>query len=212
MSTITLIRHGQAHAFDQDSDRLTELGFRQARTLGTFLQDQSFDLVFRGSLRRHRETAEAAGYPDAIEDPGWNEYDATGILQRFASEKETPRDNRTFQRMFEPLMEAWLAGTVADTSVEPFALFEARVAQAFATVKASGASRIAVFTSGGPIGLCVQRTLAAPPRSFLDLNWRIRNTSLTEFTFAKANPARCSLDVFNTVPHLQGDAESLTWR
>lgn len=209
MSTITLIRHGQAHAFDQDSDRLTELGFHQARAL---LALPPFDVAFRGSLRRHRETAEAAGYPGAIEDEGWNEYDATAIVRHFSRLDPVPRDNRTFQRMFEPLMEAWLAGEVTHPHVEPFTQFEARVAQAFATAKASGASRIAVFTSGGPIGLCVQRTLAAPTRTFLDLNWRIRNTSLTGFTFAKANPARCSLDVFNTVPHPLGDAESLTWR
>jgi broad specificity phosphatase PhoE len=211
MSTITLIRHGQAHAFDRDSDRLTELGFHQARALGAFWEEP-FDIVFRGSLRRHRETAEAAGYPNAIEDTGWNEYDARGILQYLAGQEATPTDNRAFQRMFEPLMEAWLAGAVSHPNVEPFAQFEDRVVRAFATAKASGAGRIAVFTSGGPIGLCVQQTLAAPSKAFLELNWRIRNTSLTEFTFARSNPGRCSLDVFNTVPHLHGDAESLTWR
>ncbi|BDC49563.1 phosphoglycerate mutase [Bryobacterales bacterium F-183] len=222
MSTITLIRHGQAHAFEQDSDRLTDLGWQQARSLSA---NPPYDIAFRGSLRRHRETAEAAGYPNAIEDPGWNEYDATGIIAllaqltyanpqdpRWLAYQQSPKDNRTFQRMFEPVMEAWLSGTVHHPVVEPFVSFQSRVSSAFQTAKSCGATRIAVFTSGGPIGLCVQQTLNAPNKTFLDLNWRVRNTSLTEFTFSTANPDRCSLDVFNTVPHLEGQASLLTWR
>ncbi|MBS1833004.1 MAG: histidine phosphatase family protein [Acidobacteria bacterium] len=224
MSTITLIRHGQACAFEKDSDRLTELGFHQSRKLGSYWEGRAFDLAFRGSLRRHRETAEAAGYPGAIENPGWNEYDAPAIIAtlgplfygsgdpRWTAFQQNPKENRVFQRMFEPLMEAWLAGEVLHPQVEPFVDYQARVLRAFHNAKASGGARIAVFTSGGPIGLCLQHTLAAPARTFLDVNWRIRNSSLTEFTFSSANPERCSLDVFNTCPHLERDAASLTWR
>jgi broad specificity phosphatase PhoE len=57
-----------------------------------------------------------------------------------------------------------------------------------------------LFTSGGFIGSAVQRTLSGPVRTALELSWRIRNGSLTEFVFTRD---RCTLDSFNTVPHLE---------
>ena len=60
--------------------------------------------------------------------------------------------------------------------------------------------RVVLFTSGGPIGVLVQTALSAPDRSFLDINWRVRNCSITEFVFSSD---RLSLDSFNTIPHLE---------
>ena len=53
MGRLLLIRHGQAAAFTEDSDRLTELGVRQARTLGEqFVAEKlQIDLVVKGSFR-----------------------------------------------------------------------------------------------------------------------------------------------------------------
>ena len=62
---------------------------------------------------------------------------------------------------------------------------------------------MAVFTSGGFIGSAVQLALAAPDRTALELHWRLRNGSLTEFAFTRE---RFSLDSFNTVPHLDDPA------
>ena len=62
---------------------------------------------------------------------------------------------------------------------------------------------MAVFTSGGVIGLAVQNVLNAPERSALEINWRVRNCSLTEFTFSRD---RISLDSFNAIPHLDDPA------
>jgi broad specificity phosphatase PhoE len=59
--------------------------------------------------------------------------------------------------------------------------------------------RVVVFTSGGPIGLAVQSSVQAPARSFLDVNWRVRNTSITQFVFDRS---RITLDCFNAIPHL----------
>ena len=68
--------------------------------------------------------------------------------------------------------------------------------------------RVAVFTSGGPIGFAVKFALHAPARSFLDLNWRIRNCSVTEFVFDRE---RLTLDAFNGIAHLDG-ADLRTYR
>jgi len=54
----------------------------------------------------------------------------------------------------------------------------------------------------------VQRALRAPKPVALELNWRVRNTSLTEFVFGRD---RLSLDFFNTMPHL-ADASLQSFR
>ena len=74
-----------------------------------------------------------------------------------------------------------------------------------ALVNGSVRGTIAVFTSGGPIGVCVQHTLAAPKAAALDLNWRVRNASLTEFVCGRG---RVSLDLFNATAHLPADLVS----
>ena len=52
----------------------------------------------------------------------------------------------------------------------------------------------------GPIGVCVQLAVDAPASSAVQLNWRVKNASLTEIVFSSLQ--RLSLDSFNTLPHL----------
>ena len=68
-----------------------------------------------------------------------------------------------------------------------------------------GSRRVAVFTSGGPIGVAVMTALGAPDRRALELNWRTRNASLTHFLFSGG---KISLDGFNATPHLRPEMES----
>jgi broad specificity phosphatase PhoE len=228
MGRLILVRHGQAAAFTDDSDRLTELGERQAAVLGDFWAKQRLevDVVLTGSLRRHLQTEAqvAAAYaraglawPKARAFTGWNEYDAVTIMrvlgdalreqdatfarlvEEFQAAFESPERNRYFQRMFEALMKRWVGGELLADGVEPFAKFHARVLEGLAQVLAEGGRCVVVFTSGGPIGTCVQHALGAPQSSAIELNWRVRNTSLTEFMFARGG--RLSLDTFNTTAH-----------
>ena len=67
---------------------------------------------------------------------------------------------------------------------------------------------VVLFTSGGPIGVLVQTALDAPEREFLEVNWRVRNCSISEFVFSAE---RLSLDSFNAIPHLS-DAKLRTFR
>ncbi len=234
MSQLTLVRHGQAAAFTANADVLTDLGARQAKALGAYWAERrmSFDEVYCGTLERQVQTAaivseelRAAGLscPDPLRDPGWNEYDAGGITGKLApllAERDPTfaaladdfqrhaqaRDrNRYFQRMFEALMDRWVRGEVQAQGVEAFDLFHARVRKARDAVLAKeGSRRVAVFTSGGPIGVCVQLALDAPPSSAVQLNWRVKNGSLTEIVFSSLS--RMSLDSFNTLPHLDDPA------
>lgn len=237
MSTLTLVRHGQARAFQKESDVLSPLGKVQSRKLGEYwLRRQiTFDEVYTGPLVRQMDTAdlvatsfEEAGlaWPAKIVLDELGEYDSKGILGTLAPEiarrdpsfrslvesferAESDR-NRHFQRMFEVVVLQWLEGKIHSADVEPWLTFRERVCRAIRriTQEGGGGRRIAVFTSGGPIGVAVQTALGAPDRSAIDVNWRVRNCSLTEFVFGGG---RFSLDSFNATPHLD-DPGLITYR
>jgi broad specificity phosphatase PhoE len=148
-----------------------------------------------------------------VRDAAWNEYDASGAMQKlvpgddrlsalaeaFEQARGSADENRTFQHLFEAAMSRWLEGPAID-GVESWPAFRSRVCGAIQRLIAGPPGRrVAVFTSGGPIGLTVQSSLQAPPKSFLDLNWRVRNTSITQFVFDRS---RLTLDSFNGIPHL----------
>lgn len=226
MAYLVLVRHGQATPFEEITDRLSALGEIQSRKLGEYWMRQgvSFDEVYTGSLIRQRRTEElarGAGWPGPEVLPELNEYDADAVVKQFAP-RLAARDprfrilveahacagpeerNRSFQRMFEALMNRWITGELDSPAVESWRGFRARVERGVRKMTRGGQGRrVAAFTSGGPIGVAVQLALAAPDRSGLELNWRVRNCSLTEFLFSGA---RFSLDTFNSVPHLEDPA------
>jgi broad specificity phosphatase PhoE len=203
MSTLVLVRHAQATTFEKDSDRLTAIGEQQAAALGEFwrTRDISFDEVYSGTLQRHTRTAELAGFLQFEPRPEFNEYDAGGIL-RAGGQHGPAKDNRELQKMFDTLMPQWIAGTLQAPGVETWLAFRQRVERGLhGIIQAERASRrVVVFTSGGPIGVAVQTVVGAREPMAMELNWRIRNCSLTEFIFTRD---RISLDSFNTTPHLR---------
>jgi broad specificity phosphatase PhoE len=228
MSTLTLVRHGQAMPFQKESDILSPLGQAQSQKLGEFWARQrlNFDEAYTGPLLRQRQTAEfaAAGakegrlsLPPPVQIQELSEYDSSGILNMLvpqladrdpefralveAFERAEARRNRHFQRMFEVVVLQWLEGRIESPGVEPWPAFRDRVHSAILRITGGGGGgrRIVVFTSGGPIGVAVQMAVGAPDRSAIEINWRVRNCSLTEFVFGGG---RFSLDSFNTVPHL----------
>ena len=240
MSTLVLVRHGQACAFSDDPDRLSELGWEQARILGRYwaARNTRFDAVFRGTLRRQRETLEAVAqeyrhqgvaFPEAVVLPGLNEYDAQDLVKDIApriaeldaafsplwtawqAESGGPEENRRFQLMFEALVSRWIGGQLSGHGLEPWEEFQRRVDGALGQIRERGGrgTRLAAFTSGGPIGVAVQSCLGAPPMAALQLNWRVRNSSLTTFLFSGS---RISVDAFNELPHLVDKPSVVTFR
>ena len=228
MSTLTLVRHGQAMPFQKESDILSPLGEAQSHKLGEFWAHQrlGFDEVYTGPLLRQRQTAELAAasaeegrlsLPQPVQIQELGEYDSNGILGRLvpqladrdpefkalveAFERAETRRNRHFQRMFEVVVLHWLEGKIDCPGVEPWPAFRDRVHCAIRKITEGGGGgrRIVVFTSGGPIGVAVQMAVGAPDRSAIEINWRVRNCSFTEFVFGGG---RFSLDSFNAVPHL----------
>lgn len=200
MSTLTVVRHAQARPFQQNSDRLSETGELQARALADYWARNAieFDEILSGSLTRHRHTASLALATPATVSADWNEYDSEGILRGYPPPSSFA-DNRAFQKTFEVAMAKWLEGS--SNGAEPFTAFRDRVLRGLRCIQQGAPNRrVVLFTSGGPIGILVQTALSAPDRSFLDVNWRVRNCSITEFVFSGD---RLSLDSFNTILHLE---------
>jgi broad specificity phosphatase PhoE len=200
-------------------------------------QGMNFDEVYSGALVRQRRTAEIVEecfiqsgleWPQLQTTPELNEYDSIGIInnliptlaqrdaafralaEAFERNRDAPDRNRHFQRMFEAVTSVWLGGEFEVEGVESWRSFQSRVRAAIKRITSAegGGRRVAVFTSGGVIGLAVQNILNAPERTALEINWRVRNCSLTEFIFSRD---RISLDSFNTIPHLD-DPEMRTYR
>ena len=230
MGYLVLVRHGQARTFEQDSDRLSDLGEDQARALGRFWlsQSESFDEIYSGTLVRQRRTAEITGecystagraWPNLILTPEFNEYDSVGILDKmmpalaendpefrklvleFEKNRNSPDRNRYFQHMFQAVTTVWIKGEYLVDGVESWQEFSSRVRGALKRIAGAGGAgrRVAVFTSGGVIGLAVQTVLGSSDNKALEINWRVKNCSLTEIIFGRD---RYSLDSFNTIPHL----------
>ena len=188
----------------------------------------NFTEVYSGTLVRQRRTAEIVGecfleadrtWPQLQQVPELNEYDAPGIIDKlipalaerhagfrelvaaFEQNRLSPDRNRHFQKMFEAVTSVWHKDELEIEGVESCSSFCSRVRGALnRIIGIEGSGRqIAVFTSGGVIGLAVQTALDAPAHKALEINWRVRNCSLTQFIFSRD---RLSLDSFNTIPHL----------
>ena len=224
MGTIYLVRHGQA-AFGTDHyDRLTEIGFAQARLLGGYFARRQirFDAVFTGTLRRQTETAQgifegqALGAPPLQETiPGLDEYKPEAIMMALTGSFPAPalaaarRDPLVVREHFRVLREALLAWAEDRTRPDGMPVWQAFQDSAVAALVEARQrfpdGSVLIVSSGGPIAAIVAATLNAPPATAVELNMRIRNSALTEFA---ATPRRHSLVSFNGLPHLDTHPDS----
>ena len=95
----------------------------------------------------------------------------------------------------------WVEEKIPSNSIEPWRDFASRVSAGLTQFLADGESneRVAIFTSGGPIGLAVQRALDLSAQNALRVSWMAQNSSFSEFLFSSG---RFTLSSFNAVPHL----------
>lgn len=211
MGTLYLVRHGQASFGADDYDQLSDLGRQQAVRLGEYFAERGihFDGLIAGTLRRHRQTLEGilegmqrAGEP--LEWDGLNEYDSEAVIAAVHPEPlpkpDSPERYRHHFRLLRDGLAQWMAGAAAPRGMPSYAEFTAGVAGALDHVRANHyGQQVLVVSSGGPIATAVGLVLGLEPAVTIDLNMRIRNTAITEFTFT---PRRHMLVCFNAVPHL----------
>jgi len=196
-----------------------------------------FDEVYTGPKRRQIDTAALAGeaylaagvdWPEPVEIPEFDEYDAETVMrqampnliensaeirklqQTFQAAEDHAEQLRTFQRLYEAVILRWIKGELPLKGVEPWEAFCARVHDGLDRVMQAnkGRKRIAVFTSGGPIAITMQRALETSHATTLQLAWMVRNGSVSEFLFSGS---RFTLSAFNALAHLD-DPELHTYR
>lgn len=232
MGTLHLVRHGQASFGAADYDQLSALGERQCEALGRHWreQGQTFEAVYIGSLRRHRQSMQAiargfsasgsdsepapapAAFANPVVWPGLNEYDPQALVRAIHPGPLTPsRDPEAIKQHFRLLREAllaWMDGSSQPEGMPAHAGFMHGVCSALDDIRARHLGRpVLVVSSGGPIAHAVGHVLQAPNPSIVELNLRLRNSAVSELAF---NAKRHSLVTFNTLPHLQ-DAALRDW-
>ena len=203
MGTITFVRHGQANSgatTEEDYDRLSELGHQQAIWLGDWFRDQneSFDLVLSGSLRRHQETSAGIGFDAPQIDPRLNEMDYFNLSKALEDSKGIPMpDGDGFVHHIEQVMDAWHQAEIQ--GIESFASFETRVSGVLNEATQPGRHVLCV-TSGGVIAMIMRHLLGLDPRRMAHLAIPIFNSSVHRVHVSPVGPI---LAGFNAIPHLE---------
>lgn len=219
MTTLLLIRHGQASFGAANYDRLSAMGVRQAALLGSHLvgEGRMPQVAYSGALERQIDTARharsAAGLPSpAMVRADFDEYNSAALFQELlpkvaerdpalSAGAELRTNRRLFQKALAGVLESWIDQS-ADFSGETFLAFQARVHHGLEAALAGRGNdeTIAIFTSGGVIGLAVGDALGLGPHQSLALSWRIHNASISELSFGRNGFA---LTAFNTIAHLR---------
>ena len=206
MGAIHLVRHGQASWGSADYDQLSDLGYRQAGALGSSWEAGGFRPTWSvcGSMKRHAQTAVPA--LDSVDgdlydiDAGWNEYDHLALAGA-TDPADRPTDAKQFQAHLDGLLDQWVAGT-AGSATETFADFRARVLGALdeATERAGSGQSVAVFTSGGPIGLVASHLLAGDDSLFIAMNRVVINASVTTVIVGRSGRRLLAFNEHTHVP------------
>lgn len=231
MSTLVLIRHGQASLRAANYDVLSELGIEQSRRLGDHLGRHGigFDIIAMGPLQRHRDTAQhliaaaherAHALPKPLVAPEFDEFPALEIMRRAlpqlaaqdpeiavlqnALEGTARDDSKAFRRAFEPLFQALMRHWIDgafDHIVEPYSDFQARV-------EAGTRRLLSEAKRGARIAII---TSAGPIGATLRLAQGLTPWNAMRATFVVKNaslsdfmhrPGELTLTRFNALPHL----------
>lgn len=240
MSTLVLIRHGQASLQSANYDVLSELGIDQSRRLGEHFgrHGVGFDTIAIGPCKRHRDTAlhmiaaaqgQAHALPEPIVAPEFDEFPALEIMRRALPElsAQDPTiatlqnalagsekgDSKAFRRAFEPLFQALIRRWIDgafDHMVEPYDDFQARVE--------AGTLRLLNEAKRGARIAVV--TSAGPIGAALRLAQGLSPWNAMRATFVVNNaslstfihrPDELTLTRFNALPHL-GDRRLVSLR
>jgi broad specificity phosphatase PhoE len=161
-------------------------------------------------------------FPEPIWLPEFDEYQGEAVmndgLPQLVERESTIRDlyeaydqssepadrYLAFQRLFEAVITIWVNGEIALDGVEPWSDFCGRVNRGISSFLSAGSSReqVAIFSSGGPTSVAVQRALALTPLKTVQLSWMIRNCAYSEFVYSSD---RFSLSAFNAIPHIDDE-------
>jgi broad specificity phosphatase PhoE len=236
MATLFIVRHAQASFLAENYDLLSPIGEAQSRLLGQYWSTRNlrFDRVCAGPRVRHRDTVkfvhaayEAAGldFPEVQAIPEFDEYLAEAVMKfglpilldldarvrdlhaAFLQSAEPKERRATFQRLFEVVVAKWAHGELQLEGIETWQEFCSRVNAGLNQFLSAGGTA-AIFTSGGPTAVALQRALDLSPQRTLEASWMVRNSSWSEFLYSAK---RFTLSSFNVHEHVT-DPAHLTYR
>ena len=218
MGNLYLVRHGQASFGAADYDNLSELGHKQSVRLGEYFASKglTFDAVLTGTLKRHAQTfagiAKGAGFDmQPLLWPGLNEYDSEAVIKAIhatpLTKPDSPEMYRSHFRLLRDALTQWMNGVVSPHGMPSYTDFVAGITSALDHVRQNHSGNVLIVSSGGPISTAVGHLLGTTPETTIELNFRIRNSSVSEFAFT---PKRHMLVTYNTLPHLD-TRETTDW-
>jgi len=196
-----------------------------------------FDRACTGPCVRQKETIAIAAdacrkagiqFPDPLVLREFDEYQGEAVLERslpglletdqtirglhaaFQSSSGRAGRRGTFQKLFEAVISKWVREEIGPPGVESWREFCSRANSGLTKCLSAGSrgERVAIFTSGGPIAVAMQRALQLSAESTLNVSWMSRNCSWSEFIFSGE---RFTLSSFNCHAHID-DAAMLTYR
>lgn len=210
MGQLYLVRHGQASLGAEDYDQLSPLGVQQSQRLGEYWRKQgiAFEAVITGTLKRHTQTfagiQQGLGtHHPALAWPGLNEYDSHAIIQSIQPgdivKPTTPEGYKHHFRLLREGLVQWMVGVASPKGMPSYAEFVTGVTAALDHIRQQHTGNVLLVSSGGPIATAVAHVLGISPETSIELNMRLRNSAVSEFTFT---PKRHSVMSFNALPHL----------
>lgn len=211
MGHLYLVRHGQASLGSDDYDQLSPLGQQQSQRLGEHWQEQGhhFDAVFTGTLRRHTQTLAGIQAGMGAELPQTathrlNEYDSEALIRAIEPRQHinpcTPEGYRHYFRLLREGLAQWMAGTITPENMPSYSTFVQGIVSVLDEIRQHHTGNVLLVSSGGPIATAAAHVLNTSPRVSIELNMRLRNTAVSEFSFT---PKRHSLVSFNHLAHLE---------
>jgi len=156
MGTLFLVRHAQASFLEQNYDKLSERGEKQARLLGAYWAQCNvvLDRVCTGPRVRQKDTAKLmndecrkAGleFPEPFILPEFDEYQGEAVLERslpgllkndqsirdlhtaFQSSSGSAGRRSSFHKLFAAVIGKWVSGELPWLDVETWSEFCSRV-------------------------------------------------------------------------------------
>jgi len=195
------------------------------------------DRVYSGPRVRQKDTARIVAqvyrdaglpFPEPVVMEEFDEYHGDAVLEQglpqllesnkevrelhhaFQNSSNSDRRRASFEKMFETVISKWVDGEVALPTVESWAEFCARVDRGLShSMSTNGrGQQLAIFCSGGPIGVAMKRAFHLSSQDTLRAAWMVRNCACSEFLYSND---RFTLSTFNGFPYLD-DASLLTYR
>ena len=231
MTTIYLIRHGQASFGAESYDKLSPNGELQAKLLGRYFDEilKEAPYVVAGSMQRHQQTTQLAlaeCFPESepVTDSAWNEFNHQQVFAQYeprfnqpellkedVSQHANPR--AYLSKIFEGAIERWTGGDYHQEYEESWPDFKQRVETALQHLCDDLAEKkpryAVVFTSGGVISVAAGKILGLSPNKTFALNWAITNTSMTTLRLVGNQPQLLSLNEHHYIKAQRPDL--LTW-